>query len=199
MLNSSLSRQVLAVIGFLAVGSAQAADRYILDPTHTYPNFTISHLGFSTMHGRFNTTEGFIEVDGGKAVSLEVRIDSNSIDTGMQKRDDHLRNEDFLHVEKYPHILYRSQNIVRHDNHSATVEGELTLLGVTKPVTLTVDAINCGTHPMNQKYTCGFNATTTIKRSDFGMNAYLPAVGDEVNIRIEAEAARASDTAGPRK
>lgn len=198
MISKTLMRAA-CLIGAMLLPGLASAEKMRLDPGHTYPNFTVDHLGFSVMHGRFNESSGHIEVDGGKPLGLEVLINTASIDTGHEERDEHLRGEDFLHVEKYPTMVFRSKDIQRHSSQRATVNGELTLLGVTRPVLLHVDAIRCGQHPMNQKYTCGFNATASLKRSEFGMTAYLPAVGDMINIRIEAEAARETDTAGPRK
>lgn len=177
-------------IGFW-VNSSQAAETYAIESGHTYPNFTISHLGFSTMHGRFNQTDGSLVMDrDGFASSVDITIDASSIDTGHDKRDDHLRNEDYFNVAKYPTITYESSKVTFTGEKTATVEGELTLLGVSKPVTLTVDQINCGTHPFFQHYVCGFNATTEFKRSEFGMTKSLPLVGDLVTVRIEVEAIR---------
>jgi len=178
----------LAVTALPATAMA-AASSYTVDPAHTFPHFTIDHLGFSTMHGRFNTTEGKLMVDlAGKTGSVDIKIDANSVDSGFKKRDDHLRSPDFLNAAEFPAITYKSSKVVIHDNSSATVDGTLTIMGVGKPVTLAVDRVQCGPNPMSKKETCGFNATTTIKRSDFGVNYALPAVGDEMKITIELEA-----------
>ena len=189
---------VIWLIASLLPVTAQA-DQLILDPGHTYPHFSVSHLGFSLMYGRFNKTEGVIETNAGEPVSLEVTIDAASIDTGHDIRDSHLRDTDFFNVEEHPTLIYRSTDIQRDSETTATVNGELTLLGVTRPLTLQVENIHCGKHPMTQKYTCGFTASGQLRRSDFGMDAHLPAVGDEVQIRIDAEAGRPVDSAGPRK
>ncbi len=181
---------MIAVSALPAVGLA-APSTYTVDPAHTYPHFAINHLGFSTMHGRFNATEGKITVDlAGKTGAVDIKIDANSVDTGFQKRDDHLRSPDFLNAAEFPAITYKSNKVVISDNSSATVDGTLTIMGVSKPVTLAVDHIQCGANPMNKKETCGFNATATIKRSDFGVNYALPAVGDEMNITLEVEAVK---------
>lgn len=179
-----------ALFAFASLG-VQAAETYTLDSAHTYPNFTVSHLGFSTMHGRFNQTEGTVVIDReGEASSVDVTIQTASIDTGLEKRDEHLRSDDFFNVAKYPVMTYKSTSVKFTGEDSAIVQGDLTLLGVSKPVPLYVDHIKCGENPVNKKPTCGFNATTTVKRSDFGMTNYLPGVGDEIAIRIEAEATR---------
>ncbi len=188
-----------AIAGALTF-SAHAADRYVLDPGHTYPSFTIDHLGFSVMSGRFNQSEGSLVIDRtGDKSRLDVVIAAASIDTGHDKRDEHLRNEDFFDVEKYPTITYTSRSVSWNGQNRATVQGELSMHGVTRPVTLDVSSIRCGRHPFKQVYVCGFDATTTLNRSDFGMTSYAGAVGDEVQIRIEAEATRQESGAGPRK
>lgn len=180
---------LLLAVTALPASAMAAASSYTVDPAHTFPHFEISHLGFSTMHGRFNATEGKLTVDlAGKTGSVDIKIDANSVDTGFKKRDDHLRSPDFLNAAEYPVITYKSSKVDIKDNSSATVEGTLTLMGVSKPVTLAVDHIQCGANPMSKKEMCGFNATATIKRSEFGVNYALPAIGDEMKITIEVEA-----------
>lgn len=186
---------VMALFGVPAVALA-AEETFKIDPNHTFPNFTINHLGFSTMHGRFGKTSGTITMDKAKKTgTVVVVIDAASVDTGFGKRDDHLRSPDFLNAVEYPDITYKSTKVMLHDNGGATVDGMLTILGVSKPVTLKVNSINCGIHPMDpskKKYVCGFDATAKIKRSDFGMNFALPAIGDEMDIALEVEAERVS-------
>jgi polyisoprenoid-binding protein YceI len=180
---------LLLAIAALPATSMAAASSYTVDPNHTFPHFEINHLGFSTMHGRFDKTEGKLTVDlAGKTGSVDIKIDAGSVDTGFNKRDEHLRSPDFLNAAEYPTITYKSSKVVIRDDSTATVDGTLTLMGVSKPVTLTVDHIKCGANPMNKKEMCGFNATTTIKRSDYGVNFALPAIGDEMKITIELEA-----------
>ena len=170
---------------------ASAADSYTVDPAHTYPNFEINHLGFSTMHGRFGATTGKITLDtAAKSGSIDITIDATSIDTGHAKRDTHLKSEEFFNVGKFPTLAYKSTRLKFKGDKLSGADGELTLLGVTKPVSLTINAFNCGPHPMNKKPMCGANATATIKRSEFGLSTYVPAVGDEVIITIEVEATK---------
>ncbi len=191
-MNKMLRRWCAAGLLALSAVGVQAAEFFKIDPAHTYPHFAISHLGFSTLYGRFNQTTGkfFIDWERGTG-SVEVEIAAVSIDTGHKKRDDHLRSPDFLNVMEFPKILYRSTKVrIDQDKKSAVVEGELTLHGVTKPVTLTVERINCGVHPMNKKYICGFDARAKIKRSDFGITYALPAIGDEMELWFEVEGIR---------
>lgn len=170
---------------------ATAADSYTVDPAHTFPNFEINHLGFSTMHGRFGATNGKITLDtAAKSGSIDITIDATSIDTGHAKRDTHLKSDEFFNVAKFPTLAYKSSKLKFNGDKLSGADGELTMLGVTKPVSLAVTAFNCGPHPMNKKPMCGANATATIKRSDFGLSTYVPAVGDEVKISIEVEAGK---------
>lgn len=169
---------------------AAAADSYTIDPSHTYPSFEINHLGFSNMRGTFQTTSGKITIDPGKGGSIEATIDVASVNTGFAKRDEHLRSPDFLDVAKYPTMTFKSSKLKFNGTALASAEGDLTLHGVTKPVTLTITNFNCANHPMTKKPACGANATTTIKRSDFGVSTFVPAISDEVKISIEIEASK---------
>lgn len=169
-------------------------ESYTIDPTHTYPNFTINHLGFSTLHGRFNTTSGKLMFDQKNMTgSITITIDASSIDTGMKKRDDHLRGPDFLNSVEYPTMTFKADNIKLNMQGTGSVNGTLTLAGVSKKITLSVTAMHCGLHPFDpkkEKFVCGFDATTTILRSDFGIKYGLPAIGDEMNLSFEIEAIR---------
>jgi polyisoprenoid-binding protein YceI len=166
-----------------------AADTYTLDPIHTFPSFEVSHSGYSLMRGRFNKTQGKATLDtAAKSGSIEVSIDTASIDTGYAKRDDDLRGADFFNVAEYPAMTYKSTALKFDGDKVVSVEGELTLLGVTKPVTLAVASFRCGLNPFSKKPMCGADATAGIKRSDFGMKKGLPGVGDEIKIAIEIEA-----------
>lgn len=183
--------KAVVVTTLLVTPLLATAANYTVDPTHTYPNFTISHLGFSTLHGRFNDTKGKLSIDLEKGTgSVEITIDAASVDSGFKKRDDHLRSPDFFNVAEFPEITYKSTKVTFNGQDKATVEGSLTILGVSKSVTLDVNHIHCAVHPMNKKDVCGFNATTKIKRSDFGVKFGLPAVGDDVEISLEMEAVK---------
>ena len=174
--------------------SFAAVESYTIDPTHTYPHFKISHLGFSTMQGRFNKTSGNLTIDtANKTGSVNITIDATSVDTGFKKRDDHLRSPDFLSAAEFPEITYQSSKVKINADNSAIVEGTLTIMGTSKPVTLDVSRMHCGIHPMDpkkQKYVCGFDATAKIKRADFGINYGLPAIGDDMELSFEVEAIR---------
>lgn len=183
-------KNILLVIVIYSISMVALADSYTIDPTHTYPNFTINHLGFSTMHGRFGKTSGSLELDQAKGTgSVDIVVDMASVNTGLKKRDDHLRSPDFFNAIEFPTMTFKSTKVAFKDK-GAVVTGNLTIKGVTKSVKLDVASINCGVHPFNKKHVCGFDATTSIKRSDFGIKYGLPAIGDEMNIEIEVEAVK---------
>lgn len=167
---------------------AWAADSYSIDPRHTFPTYEISHFGWSTQRGRFDKTSGKIVLDrAAKSGTVEVTIDTASIDTGVEKLNEHLSSEDFFNVAKHPTITFKAAKIVFSGDSPSSVPGELTILGVTKPATLTVTHFSCGMHPMLKKEVCGADATTTIKRSEFGMTKYLPAISDDVKLLLNVE------------
>jgi polyisoprenoid-binding protein YceI len=171
--------------------AAHAADTYTVDPAHTFAHFTISHMGFSTMHGRFEKTSGKLTLDrAAKTGSVDISIETASISTGFAKRDDHLKSPDFFNAAEFPTITYKSTGMKFKGDLPASVEGNLTISGVTKPVTLTIDAIKCDTNPMNKKYECGADASAAIKRSDFGVKYGLPGIGDDLKLSFEIEAYR---------
>ncbi len=184
----------IVTVFFAAIFASSAfAASYEIDPTHTYPTFTIDHLGFSQMHGRFNKTSGKLVMDLAKGTgSVDITIDAASIDTAFKKRDDHLKSPDFFNVVEYPTITFKSTSVKFSGDNKAEMLGKLTIMGVTKEVVLDIEHIHCGKHPFNPKIeeVCGFNATTALKRSDYGMKYSLPAIGDDVNIAISLEATR---------
>ena len=137
----------------------------------------------------FNKTTGKVTLDNAaKTGSVDVTIDAASVDTGEPKLEEHLRAADFFNVAAHPSITFKGTKLNFDGDKVKSVEGELTMLGVTKPVTLTAQHFNCGTHPMNKKAMCGAEFTTTIKRTDFGMKYAVPAVADDVLLRINVEA-----------
>lgn len=168
-----------------------AAESYTVDNRHTFPSFEVNHLGLSTYRGRFNTTSGKITLDrAAKTASVEIEIDTASVSTGLAELEKHLRAEDFFNVEKFPKVTFKSTRVEFEGENPKAVHGDLTMLGVKKPVTLTIGSFNCRVHPMNKKYVCGADAFVTIKRSEFGMNYAIPAVSDEVKLLLQVEAIR---------
>jgi polyisoprenoid-binding protein YceI len=187
----TMHKSVVSVlaISFTLPLSALAADSYTVDPFHTFPHFTINHLGFSTMHGRFDKSSGKVTLDrAAKNGSVEIAIETASVSTGYVKRDEHLRSPDFFNAAEFPNITFKSTAMHFKGDVPASVDGNLTISGVTKPVTLTIDEFNCGTNSMNKKDECGAAASAQIRRSDFGVKYGLPAVGDDVKLVFEIEA-----------
>lgn len=176
-----------------------AADEFELDPAHTYPHFSIAHLDFSVMHGRFNESRGTVVMDReGNRSSVRVTVKAASVDTGHDKRDEYLQGSQFLDAARFSEIIFQSTRVEYTGPSTAQVQGSLTLRGVTRPLTLEVTRMVCETHPIKRTYACGFSARGTLRRSDFGMTAYLSMVGDKVDIRIEAEGDRKQQKAGPK-
>ncbi|WP_410497788.1 YceI family protein [Chitinibacter sp. S2-10] len=186
-----MKQLILASILSAATLTATAAPvAYSVDPSHTFATFEINHLGYSTQRGAFDKTSGTITVDLEKKTgSADISIDTASLDTGWDARDKHLKSEDFFNVEKFPSMTFKGTNFKFDGDKLSSVSGDFTLLGVTKPLTLQVTSFKCAPHPMSKKPACGADAVATIKRSEFGMSAYVPAVSDEVTLRIQVEAA----------
>jgi len=184
-----MKKKLVAILfAGLTASPAIAADNFTIDPTHTFPGFEINHLGFSTQRGRFNSTKGTVSLDSAnKAGSVDITIDASSIDTGLAKLEEHLKGEDFFDVKKFPVITFKSKKVNFNGDKPASIEGDFTLHGVTKPLTLVVSSFNCGTHPMTKKNVCGTEVSSSIKRTEFGISKYAPSLGDEVRLVIQAE------------
>lgn len=186
---------VCAAAAALPLTARAAPESYPLDPTHSYPSFSVEHWGLSMMHGRFDKMTGKFTFDrAAKTGSTELTIDTASITTGdsvkgtrAQSRDDHLRSGDFFNVKEFPTMTFKSSKVNFGAELPSSVEGNLTLLGVTKPVTLTFERFKCGTNPFTKGARCGGNAVGKFKRSDFGMKYALGGVGDEIALNIEFE------------
>lgn len=180
-------------LAFAMPGTARAAvETYTLEKPHTQIMFFVDHQGFSKSQGKFLDYEGTIQFDRENPAnsSANVTIKTASIFMGTDAWDAHLKNEDFFNVEKYPEMIFKSTGVNVTGENTAQIAGDLTILGVSKPVTLDVVFNKAGPRPMGDKYSAGFSATTKIKRSDYGMNYGIPIVGDDVEIRIEVEADR---------
>jgi polyisoprenoid-binding protein YceI len=178
------------IAGVMSCGSTAIAEDYVVDKSHAYVGFEIDHLGFSTTLGRFSDFDTAIHADWEhpEKSKLQVTIRSASIDTGWAARDKHLRTPDFFDVAEHPEISFVSKKIEVLDASEANITGDLTMLGVTKPLTLKATLVKRGPHPFNpQRENVGIKAIGVLKRSDWGMTAHVPAVGDEVTLRIEAE------------
>jgi len=166
-----------------------APETYVLDQTHTFPRFSYNHLGYSTQLSRFNKTTGKIMLDReAKTGAVDIVIDTRSVDTGYATFDDHIQGEDFLDTAQYPTATFKSSKVVFEGDQPVKVEGNLTLKGVTQPVTLTVTSFQARPHPMLKKDAIGADAHTVVQRSAFKAGKYAPNVSDEVRIDIAVEA-----------
>ncbi|MGF6495161.1 polyisoprenoid-binding protein YceI [Luteibacter sp. 621] len=186
----------LALAGLLAAaGTATAAPvTYKLDPGHTMVLFSWNHFGFSNPSANLGQVDGTLvydEADPTKA-TVEATLPLAGLDTFVPKLDEHLKSADFLDAAKFPTVTFKSTKVAAAGKGKLKVTGDLTVHGVTKPVTLDVTLNKVGPHPMMKVQTVGFDATATIKRSDFGVGAYVPNVSDEIKIRITTEAHDAS-------
>ncbi|MAI62046.1 MAG: polyisoprenoid-binding protein [Micavibrio sp. TMED27] len=168
---------------------ALAADTYTLDPMHTAVTWHLNHFGFSNPSGKFMNADGVVVLDqeNPAASKVNITIPVAAIDSGVPKLDEHLKSKDFFDVEAFPTASFVSTKVEVTGENTAIVHGNLTLHGVTKPVDLDVKLNKLGENMMN-KETAGFSATAMIKRSDFGIVMYLPALSDDVRLDIEVEA-----------
>lgn len=195
----------LAVIGTVLLSSGMAradgVEKYTFDKPHTQVIFSVNHLGFTNSYGRFLDYDGGFtldRVDPTKS-TVDATIKTASLDMGDGKWDEHLKSPDFFNVAQFPTMHFVSTKVTKTGEKTADVLGNMTILGVTKPVTLKVTYNNSGVFPMNDKmYVAGFSATATLKRSEFGMTKYVPMVGDDVNIVLEVQGNQV-DYKGPTK
>ncbi len=186
-LNKIAAALVLSVAA--AAPALAAPETYVADSTHTFSRFSYSHFGYSTQQSRFNKNSGKVIFDkAAKTGSVDITIDTKSIDTGNDTFNEHIQGEDFLDTAKYPTATFKSTKVIFEGDKPAKVEGNLTLKGVTKPVTLTVTSFQAMPHPMLKKDAIGANAYTVVKRSEFNAGKYAPYVGDEVRIDLAIEA-----------
>lgn len=182
---------MLAVAASLSSAAFAATETYVIDGTHTFPRFEYNHLGYSTQVSRFDKTSGKITLDrAAKTGSVDVVIDAKSVDTGYALFNEHIQGEDYFYTAKYPTITFKSSSLKFDGDKLVAVNGDLTVKGVTKPVTLTVTSFHCMPHPMLKKDACGANATTKIKRSEFNAGKSAPYVSDEVTLTIPVEAVK---------
>ncbi len=175
----------------LLMPSAAFAASYTIDQTHAHAAFKVSHLGFSHTIGQFKEISGTLQFDEADpaASSVSVTINTASVDSANEARDEHLRKADFLNVEAFPTMTFASTAIEVTGEKTGKLTGDLTLLGVTKPVTLDVTFNQAGPHPFDpSKIVAGFSATGEINRSEFGMAYASPAIGETVELTIEIEA-----------
>lgn len=180
---------LLTIAATFSTAALAAPETYVIEGTHTLPRFSYDHHGYSTQLSRFDKTTGKITIDrAAKTGSVDITIDTTSVNTGYPLFNEHIQGEDFLFTAKYPTATFKSNTIKFDGDKPVSIDGTLTLKGISKPVTLTVTSFLCKPHPMVKKDACGANATTVVKRSDFNMAKYVPYVSDEVTITVPVEA-----------
>ncbi|HWW05096.1 YceI family protein [Collimonas sp.] len=184
----------------LALGSSvcNAADRYLIDPEHTFSYFEYNHWGLSTQRSRFDRTTGSIDIDQtSHSGSIDIEIDAASISTGTDSFNQILRSGSFFDTANYPKISFKSSNLHFEEQQLTQVDGELTIKGITHPVKLEIHNFNCRFMPVYGKQVCGANGSANILRSDYKLGRYVPFVSDAVTLRIDVEAIKEYNVAVP--
>ncbi|OON60338.1 polyisoprenoid-binding protein [Massilia sp. KIM] len=182
-------KHIVAALAALAATTAFAADTYKIEKNHTYPSFEADHMGISVWRGKFNSSDGTIVLDRAKKTgSLDITVDINSIDFGHDKMNEHAKADDIFDAAKFPTATFKSKSIKFNGDVPASVDGEFTLKGVTKPLTLTINKFKCIQHPMLKREVCGADVTGQFNRADFGITKGLPMFSPEVKLAIQVEA-----------
>ncbi len=185
-----MKRLICALVAALPAAAVANVENFTIDPYHTIPHFSLEYHGFGTFAGRFDKTSGKFSVDrAARKGALEFAIETASLTTGdgergsrPRSRDEHLRSVDFFNVAEFPRMTFRSTDVRFNGDTPVEIDGQLTLLGVTKPVTFKVDRWVCKDHAVYKRPACGGNVSATIKRSDFGMKYGIPSISDEVRL-----------------
>lgn len=174
---------------FAATASAQSYD---VQPAHTYPSFEADHMGLSFWRGKFLKTSGKITLDRtAKTGTADIVIDASTIDFGHAKMNEHAKGKDMLNVEKFPTVTYKSTAMKFDGEKLVSMDGEMTMMGVTKPLKLTVNHFKCIMHPLLKREVCGADASGSFDRSDYGLTYGLPRFLPEVKLAIQVEAVKA--------
>jgi polyisoprenoid-binding protein YceI len=187
-------KRATALLPFAAAAalaaSAVSAETYTVDPRHTQVLFTYSHLGFSNITGRFDNVEGTIVYDPADvaASSVEFTVPIETVSSGVKEMDAHFQRDDLFDAAQFPTATFRSTSVAAAGEGRLRVTGDLSIHGVTRPASFDVTVNKIGEHPMAKVPAAGFDAVGTIKRSDFGVDKYVPNIPDEVTIRVSTEA-----------
>lgn len=183
---------ILSALLALSAGGA-SAQTYNVEPGHTYPSFEADHMGLSFWRGKFTKSAGKIVLDRGSKTggSIDITIDASTVDFGHAKMNEKARGEEIFNVAKYPAITYKSTALKYDGDKLVSVDGEMTMLGITKPMPLTISHFKCIIHPMLKREVCGADAHGRFDRSDYGMNIGLPRFSPEIKLAIQVEAIKA--------
>lgn len=192
-----MKRLLVPALLSLAFSGAAGAATYVIDANHAQVQFTYSHFGYANLSGRLTGVSGDFDFDPANPAgsSIAVTIPMNTLSTGVPKLDEHLSSDDFFDVAKFPTASFKSSKVTALGNNKLSVAGDMTIHGVTRPVVLDVTINSTSVHPMRNVPTAGFDASATIKRSDFGVGRMVPKVSDEVKLSISLEAAEPKQAA----
>jgi polyisoprenoid-binding protein YceI len=187
---------VCLITAALPLAAVAAPESYNMDPFHTFPHFEVGHFGYSNIRGRFDKSVGKFTIDrAAKTGSLEITVQTAAVTTGDNERgsrprarDEHLRTADFFNVSEFPTMTFKSTGVKFSGDNPAQVDGQLTMIGVSKPLTLQIESWRCGPHPVSKKEMCGGSAVGLFKRTEFGMKYGVPALSDEIKLWIGFEA-----------
>lgn len=187
---TSLAAPALLAATVLSSAAQAQEQSYTIDPEHTFPTYAIEHFGVSLQQGRFDQTRGKIILDpAARSGRVEVVVQAASVDSGLPSLDRRLRGDGFFNAERYPQIVYRSTSIRFENDQPIALDGELTMLGVTRPLALEVTRFRCTVHPLAGGKRCGAMVRGTVRRSDFALSSIRPPLlGDEVQLVIPIEA-----------
>lgn len=176
------------LVASASIASAAAAERYTIDPNHTYPSLEMSHMGISVWRGKFNRSSGKVTLDrAARTGNAEIKVETASIDFGLDKMNEFAITTDWLDVEKFPAMTYKGAIRFSGDTPSS-VDGQLTLRGITKPLTLKINLFKCIPHPLTTKELCGADAEGDLNRADYGMTLYSDGEAGKIHLRIQVEA-----------
>ena len=192
IIGAPIMRYLTIATSMLCLGvatAASAADTYHLEKTHVDLLFSISHAGFTEKHGSFRDLDATLQYDDAKPENSQVTVvvKTDSLDTAFAARDKDVKSDKFLDVAQYPEMRFVSTKVTREPDQTLRIDGQLTLHGVTKPLTLHAKLNKEAPNPFDKRPTLGFSATGSLKRSDFGIATYIPVIGDEVSLTIDAE------------
>ena len=187
----SARNSLFAAIAAISINAA-AADNFAIDPDHTYPSLEFPHMGLSIWRGKFNKTTGKVTLDrAARTGTAEIQVDTASIDFGHDKMNQFALTEDWLNAAKYPTMSYKG-TLRFEGNTPVALDGQLTLLGVTRPVKLKINAFKCIDHPYYKKEVCGADAEGELDRAEFGMSRYTEDGMGRIRLRIQVEAIKES-------
>lgn len=177
-------------VGVSLVVPAYAVDSYTMDPTHCIPVFEFKHLGLTTQSGRFDKVNGRVTLDRAAHVgSVRFEVETASLNMGFGTETPNSPGYHLFEVTKFPTITFKSDNLFFDDrNNVVAAAGQLTMLGITKPITVWISRFKCSVNPMIQKMMCSGNIAATVKRSEFGLLNFIPAISDEIKINVPVEA-----------